>query len=385
MGTGAAPREGFCEHKSSGRNCPISKTPCLGECIYANILEDISLGIIGVDTSRREIFFENRLALEIFGKTIRPRDYAALTALLLADGDRAPAKSVFRKIRYGTRFLGSTVYRISDVYFWIFVSDITEEERLNALAEAVNTMNNLGYMFSGIRHELGNPINSIKTAVMVLRENLQHYSGEVVAEFLDRVLSDVARVETLLRDLKNFSMYETPEVGDVDLRAFLDRLLSIVTTDFANRGIRVRTFVRPDAEWGRLDPRALQHVMLNILTNAMDATKGRESPQVTIGISRSGDRVLVTIKDNGCGIPDGLKHQLFKPFFTTKQHGTGLGLVIMKNMMAKMNGTIDIESCEDVGTTVTLDLSAGGPASPLDALAPPLHDAATRSGASRQP
>jgi hypothetical protein len=73
------PEKGFCEHRSTGRNCPISKTPCLGECIYANILEEIHLGIIGVDTSRKEIFFQNKLALEIFGMTIRPRDYAALS------------------------------------------------------------------------------------------------------------------------------------------------------------------------------------------------------------------------------------------------------------------------------------------------------------------
>ncbi len=65
------PQEGFCEHRSSGRNCPISKSPCLGECIYANILEEINLGIIGVDTSKQEIFFQNKLALEIFGKVGR--------------------------------------------------------------------------------------------------------------------------------------------------------------------------------------------------------------------------------------------------------------------------------------------------------------------------
>lgn len=379
MGVGAGPAEGFCEHKSSGRNCPISKTPCLGECIYANILEEIHLGIIGVDTSRKEIFFQNRLALELFGKTIPPRDYGALTSLLLAEGDRGAAKSAFRKIRHGARFLGCTVYRISDVYFWIFVSDITEEERLASIAEAINTMGNLGYMFSGIRHELGNPINSIKTAVMVLRENVPHYTGEVVAEFLDRILSDVARVETLLRDLKTFSMYETPELQDVNMRSFVDDLLSIITTDLSNRGIRVRTFVRPEAEWGHLDPRALQHVMLNILTNAMDAMKDRGAPQVRIGVARSGDRIVVTIRDNGCGIPDELRRHLFQPFFTTKKHGTGLGLVIMKNMMAKMNGTIEIASREDVGTSVQLDLPAGRPpALPIDAEAAS-HRAHTRS------
>ncbi len=356
----AAPEAGFCAHRSTGRNCPISKTPCLGECIYANILEDIQLGIVGVDRSRKEIFFQNKLALELFGKTIRPRDFEALSSLLFADVDEREAKSS-RKIRFGARFLGCTIYRISDAYFWIYVSDITEKERLAAVAEAVNTMNNLGYVVSGIRHELGNPINSIKTAVMVLRDNVHAYAPDVAAEFLDRVLSDVARVEKLLHNLKTFTPYEAPEARDVDMRAFLDSLLSIVTTDFAERRIRLRTFVRPDAEWAHLDPRALQQVMINVLTNVIDAVREREAPEAAIGVARSGDRILVTIRDNGCGIPEDFKRHLFKPFFTTKPHGTGLGLVIMKNMMAKMAGTVEVESREDVGTTVTLDLPAGRP------------------------
>jgi signal transduction histidine kinase len=356
----AAPQTGSCVHRSTGRNCPISKTPCLGECVYANILEDIQLGIVGVDRSRREIFFQNKLALELFGKTIRPRDYEALSSLLFADVPDGEAKSS-RKIRYGTRFLGCTVYRISDAYFWIYVSDITDKERLAAVAEAVNTMNNLGYVVSGIRHELGNPINSIKTAVTVLRDNLRAWTPDVVAEFLDRVLGDVARVEKLLRNLKSFTPYEAPEARDVDMRAFLDALLSIVTVDFSERNIRLRTFVRPDAEWAHLDARALQQVMINVLTNAIDAVRERETPEVVIGIARSGDRILVTVRDNGCGIPEEFKHHLFKPFFTTKQHGTGLGLVIMKNMMARMGGTIALDSGEGVGTTVTLDLPAGRP------------------------
>jgi signal transduction histidine kinase len=359
-----------CEHRSSGRNCPISKSPCLGECIYANILEDIQLGIIGVDRSRREIFFQNKLALELLGRTIRPLDYEALSSLLFAGVDDAEPKSS-RKLRFGNRFLGCTVYRISDAYFWILVSDITDKERLAAVAEAVNTMNNLGYVVSGIRHELGNPINSIKTAVMVLRENVRGYSPDMTAEFLDRVLSDVARVEKLLRNLKSFTPYEAPETRDVDMRVFLESLLSIVAIDFEERGIRLRTFVRPDAEWARLDPRALQQVMINVLTNVIDAVRGRAAPEAVLGVARSGDRILVTIRDNGCGIPEDFKHHLFKPFFTTKPHGTGLGLVIMKNMMAKMAGTIEIESRENVGTTVTLDLPAGRPPALRPEDAPP--------------
>lgn len=362
----ASPQQGSCEHKYAGRSCPIGKAPCPGECIYANILEEIHLGIVGVDRSRKEIFFQNKLALEIFGKTIRPQDYDALSSLLLAGAhDDGPSGRSFRKIRYGTRFLGCTVYRISDATFWIYVSDITEEERLAAVAEAGNAMSNLGYMLSGIRHELGNPINSIKTAVTVLRDNLDLYTAGVVAEFLDRVLSDVARVERLLRDLRNFSMYEVPEAQNVNMRSFMDELLSIASTDLASRGIRLRTSLPPEAEWARVDPRALQHVMLNVLTNAMDAVRGREPPRVAVELARAGDRIVVTVEDNGCGIPEDFKHHLFKPFFTTKEHGTGLGLVIMKNMMAKMDGTIEISSREDVGTTLTLDLPAGTAPAPM--------------------
>ena len=67
--------ETACAHRESGRNCPISKTPCLGECIYANILDDISLGIIGLDTARKEVFFQNKQAIEIFKAFIKPKDY----------------------------------------------------------------------------------------------------------------------------------------------------------------------------------------------------------------------------------------------------------------------------------------------------------------------
>ncbi len=194
-----------CAHKESGRNCPISKTPCLGECIYANILDDISLGIIGLDIGKKEVFFQNKLANEIFRESIQPKDYKALAAVLIESiriSDTSPLKSSYT-IQFGKKFIGYTIYIISSNYFWIYLSDITEKMRLNAIAEAVNTMNNLGYIFSGIRHELGNPINSIKTTISVCKKNLQTYSKETISEFIDRVLSDITRVEILLKDLKN--------------------------------------------------------------------------------------------------------------------------------------------------------------------------------------
>jgi len=350
-----------CAHRGEGKACPISKTPCLGECIYANILDDINLGIIGFDISKHEVFFQNKLAIEIFRGTIKPKDYEALVALLLADLEFPFLSANLiepRSLRYGNRFIGYSIYLISDTYLWVYVTDITERTRLQAIAEAVNTMDNLGYIFSGIRHELGNPINSIKTTLAVCKKNLATYSKEAVNEFLDRMLSDIGRVEVLLKDLKNFSMYENPECREVHTESFMNNLLAMVERDFSTNKIKIRTVFRPDAEYGLFDPRALQHVMLNVLTNASDALQGVEAPEISISTQKTDNRIIIKIKDNGRGIPDEQKKHLFQPFSTTKSHGTGLGLVIVKKMMFKMNGTVDIQSEEHAGTTVTLDLPA---------------------------
>ena len=350
-----------CSHKRTGTNCPISKTPCLGECIYANILDDINLGIIGLDIKNKEVFFQNKLAKEIFKESIQPKDYDALIALLIdtikISDFSAPISEPYT-IKHGNKFIGYTIYVISATYLWIYISDITEKTRLNSIAEAVNTMNNLGYIFSGIRHELGNPINSIKTTITVLKKNLQAYSTETTVEFIDRVLSDVTRVELLLKDLKNFSMYEHPECAVVDMESFMSNFLSMVDRDFSAKKIRIQKHFSSGVEQGFFDARALQHVMLNILTNAADALEGVVSPVIMISTVWSGDRIIIRIMDNGKGIPEDQKRHLFQPFSTTKSHGTGLGLVIVKKMLLKMNGTIEIESREKAGTTVTLNLPA---------------------------
>jgi signal transduction histidine kinase len=360
---GAAPQRAEpCSHRGPGKLCPISKTPCMGECVYADILADINLGIIGLDTARTEVFYQNKLAVELFKGTIRPKDYRAIAALLLADAGESIAAAdatTSRRLRYGNRFLGFTIYRISETLLWIYVSDITEKTRLGAIAEAVNTMNNLGYIFSGIRHELGNPVNSIKTTATVLKQNIDGYTKETVVQYVDRILADLNRVEVLLRDLKNFSMYENPEVTDVDLPAFVENLVAMSRRDFARAQIRIKTLLRPEADRVRADPRALQQVMLNVMTNAADALKGRPEPLIVISTRRLDDRIVIKIHDNGCGIPADQRKYLFIPFSTTKAKGTGLGLVIIQKMLAKMGGTVEIESTEGEETTVALNLPLG--------------------------
>lgn len=236
--------------------------------------------------------------------------------------------------------------------------DITERRRLESIAEAVNMMENVGYVFSGIRHELGNPINSVKTALSVLKKNLFQWEISRVETYVDRSLTEIERVEYLLRALKTFSMYEKPQMEKINLTDFIRNFITLVEEDFQKIGIEIRMESAEDVGEAIFDSRALHQVLLNLFTNSADALKGREEPAIVVSLKRNRGRAYICIADNGCGMTPYQMDNLFKPFYTSKEKGTGLGLVIVKKMITKMNGTIGIESVYDEGTKVYLTLEA---------------------------
>jgi PAS domain S-box-containing protein len=237
--------------------------------------------------------------------------------------------------------------------------DITERARLESIAEAVNTTENIGYVFSGIRHEIGNPINSLKITLSVLRSKAHEYSKEMCLTYIERAMSEIARVEYLLKALKSYNLYEVPDIRDINIREFLDKFASLVAADCAQRGVSLQVNLGHDAESGRADPRALQQVLLNILVNSLDALKGRDNPMVKIQTSRENGAIKISVTDNGIGMTEEQQKDLFKPFRTTKATGTGLGLVIAMKMLTRMKGTISVQSRKGEGTTTDITIPEG--------------------------
>ncbi len=237
--------------------------------------------------------------------------------------------------------------------------DVTEKLRLESIAESVSTMDSIGYIFSGVRHEIGNPINSINMILGLMKAKLSTLSQEAIVDYLDRIFGQIGRVEFLLRSLKTFNMYETQEPQDLSIPAFMEQFLPLVREDFTKKGIDLDLKLDPAAERICADPRALQQVLLNILTNASDAVSEKEHPKIELRILKSGRMIHIQAEDNGSGIPEDKMKDLFKPFYTTKAKGTGLGLVIVKKMLTKMKGTIEVESRRGEGTLVTISLPEG--------------------------
>ena len=329
-------------------------------CIFADVLRDIETGIIILDTENREIFFRNKHAIHILEPVKNADNYEGLHKLLRHELEELEKPGMTRTsktvIRNDHRVLGYTVYRLEEDkrYVSVFIQDITDQNRLNAIDEAAEMMNNIGYLFSGIRHEIGNPINSIKMALTVLQNNLRRYSPEEIEIYIKRIGGEVAKMESLLKSFKNFNMFEKPKTDVVDLFSFFEDLLQLLNADLQNKNITTHLDLAPEARWVNVDARALQHVSMNILANSMDAIESKENGQLSIKSKVSKNVVLLTISDNGCGMSKELLRDAQKPFFTTKKHGTGLGLVISKKMLAQMNCNLEIDSEEGKGTTIRI-------------------------------
>lgn len=242
---------------------------------------------------------------------------------------------------------------------YVFVCrDVTETRRLQSIAEAVNMMDNVGYIFSGIRHELGNPINSVKTALAVLKQNLGKWEKEQIEVYIERCLTETARVEYLLRTLKTFSMHENPQMQPVALMDYMKKFLLLIAGDFEQRNIKITLTGGAEIGEALCDPRALHQVMLNLLTNAADSFSNDGASEIDISLTREKKRIFVNVADSGAGMSNAQVNNLFKPFYTSKADGNGLGLVIVRSMLGKMNGTISIESTQNVGTNVTFTLES---------------------------
>ncbi|PLX49544.1 MAG: hypothetical protein C0613_07350 [Desulfobulbaceae bacterium] len=334
------------------------------ELIFQEIFQKIHLGIVVLDMQKHAVSYCNQQAAEIFEVIKLSPEFGSLYPIvessvqeLLNDPKRHKVKTIKK---HGERFIGYTfdMPGKDKRFISILLQDITDQKRMDSIAEAVVTMNNVGYIFTGIRHEIGNPLNSIKMALTVLQKNIDRYSPDEIEVYFVRVFEEIARIEHLLKSFKNFNMYEKPQTAVMDLSDFIMHNTQLITaySSVKDTLIGISVDIEPGSEMVKVDRRALQQVTMNVLANAMDAMQNNKESRLLISSRSHGPSILLEITDNGCGIPAASLHDVFKPFYTTKEKGTGLGLALSKKMLAQMNCSIDLSSTEGEGTTVTISI-----------------------------
>ncbi|PLX86229.1 MAG: hypothetical protein C0614_03900 [Desulfuromonas sp.] len=341
------------------RSCLAASSGAEVSWCLAGILKRIDDGVIVIDVGQKGISFCNRAATEILATIGLVVDFGIISRFLDAKDITLPSQQEERAthaVLHDNRIIQFSLQLIDSGLVFLQVRDITERKRLESIAQTINTMDNLGFIFTGIRHEIGNPLNSIKMTNSVLLKNLDTFSKQDISRYIDRTATEVSRMEYMLKSLKNFSMFEKVDSCPHGLRDFMDTLLGLIEPDFERKKIHLECFLPHRETQVHIDPRALHQAVLNILTNAADALDDRPMATISISTRIDGRLAWIEIEDNGCGMSEEQIEMLFQPFHTNKPHGNGLGLVITKKLLTLMNASLDISSKVGIGTTAKVGL-----------------------------
>jgi PAS domain S-box-containing protein len=240
-----------------------------------------------------------------------------------------------------------------------YARDVTDRKRLQTQLAHAHRLASLGTMAAGVGHEINNPLAFIGLAAEMLSRRVGPEEASLVAQ----VRTGVERIAGIVRDLRAFGRDSDEPAGAVDLRAAIEAAERLVQHELRPRATVVK-------ELGELPvvvgvARHLEQVFVNLLLNAAQALDDRADGRVSLRSRTTATHVVVSIEDDGHGIPAESLEAIFEPFVTTRgaEGGTGLGLSICRDIVVRAGGTLVATSAPGRGTVMEVTL----PRAPHDA------------------
>ncbi len=286
------------------------------------------------------------LALEIMG-------FAILAALAFYTLSRKTAlrMALFQRDATELRALNARLQR-----------EISEREKVQknlAVAEQSLAQSSklaaLGEMSAAVSHELNQPLAAMKTYLAGARLLLSRNRPDEALSAFHRIDDLIERMGAITRQLKSYARKGQEQFSPVDMADALASSLSMMEPQLKSRRVKI-TKILPDAPVRVMGDRMrIEQVLINLLRNALDATKSQDDPQVEI-ILAAGETATLSVRDNGHGIED--LDSLFEPFYTTKQpgDGVGLGLAISSGIVSDLGGRLTARNGEDGGAVFEMQL-----------------------------
>ncbi|MEW6409813.1 MAG: ATP-binding protein [Nitrospirota bacterium] len=211
-----------------------------------------------------------------------------------------------------------------------------------------------GQLAASLAHEIKNPLAAIKVAIEVISDELK--LSKENQDTLSKVLAEVRRIESLMKNLLDFARPPKPQLIGIDINNTLDVTISFLikqpSFSLKNAGsIKIVKEFDNHLPETMADPQQLQQVFMNLLLNSTDAMPDGGTLTVRTFYDSSTDSILIDISDTGKGISKDTIDKIFQPFFTTKSKGTGLGLAITRQLIEQHGGNIMAENNINGGAT----------------------------------
>lgn len=216
----------------------------------------------------------------------------------------------------------------------------------------------VGVLAAGVAHEINNPLGGVLALTSLTLEDMP--ADDPNRENLEEVVRQTRRCSEIVRHLLEFSRQHAVSAEEVDVNEVLEKTLALLERQSIFFNITVAKDLAPDLPRIMADRSQLQQVFMNILMNAVQAMDERGTITLASRYDRERDRVELSFRDTGCGIPADRIDRIFDPFFTTNRtgQGTGLGLSIAYGIVTRHHGSIGVASEVGQGTTFTIRLPA---------------------------
>jgi len=225
------------------------------------------------------------------------------------------------------------------------------ERRQRIINQELQYLATLGETVALVAHEIKNMVIPMRGFLRRIRES--HALTDKASSYLEIVERESAKLEKMTQDMLCFARQMPLQREEIEVDSLFEEVRQALQEEFRKRGVRLACSCDVLSKRAMLDRQRVCQALVNILQNALDASPGGK--EVRLRASRNGGSLRIVIEDQGTGIPAEHLERIFKPFFTTKPKGTGLGMAITQRIVKEHGGEILVETSQGVGTRISLD------------------------------
>ena len=227
---------------------------------------------------------------------------------------------------------------------------ILQSEKTEELLNKSDTLAAIGQLAAGVAHEVRNPLTVIKGFIQLFQINKEDQE-----KYFDLMLSEIERIEAILQEFLSIAKTDEINTEKKNIYQIFKNVVSLINTKAIMTNIQVELYTDSKDIIIECSENQLKQVFINILQNSIEAMP--DGGRISIHIKEIGkDGIIISVIDKGIGIPEERIKRLGEPFYSTKEKGTGIGLMLSYKIIESHQGNISIMSEVGVGTTVTIYL-----------------------------
>ncbi len=231
--------------------------------------------------------------------------------------------------------------------------DLESVREIESEIELSRRLAAIGRLTSGVGHEVKNPINAIVVHLELLRNKLSGPDSRAMRH-LEIIESEIQRLDRVVQTLVDFSRPVELQLKEQDIRRVVSGVLMLASAELETHNVRVYSHMPDHPLTTKVDADLIKQAILNVVLNGAQAMQN--GGELHVSLREEGRIATIEIADSGGGIPPDIREKIFDLYFTTKKNGSGIGLAMTYRIMQLHNGTIDVQSEQNIGSTFTLKL-----------------------------